>query len=228
MEDWKLILGKIQGDIEYHSISHYRNAYKLEEFHYWQHIPGWMYKDSKSNKVNRVLDAGCAYGTLSCFAKKIYNCEVVAVDVQKYMDDAIQHNYDLDYRLLDIETEIDKVEGKFDRIIFTEVIEHLFYNPIDTLRNLKELLVDGGILYLSTPDAYEWGRVSDGYKNIGEMPHIGEVKKPDFELIDRHLYQYNALEIHDIIRDSGFRLGRFRYSKPGRRARHFNYELVKG
>ena len=231
MKDWRLILNEIQEEIGYHGKAHYREAYKKEEYHYWQHIPQWIFEDATANKVDRILDVGCAYGTLACFAKKVYDCDVVCIDVQEYLDDVIRYNYGLEYYIVDIETEIDRIKkmcGKFNRIIFTEVIEHLFYNPTDTLKNLKELLVDDGILYLSTPDAAEWGRVEDGYQHVTEMPYIGTVEKPDFKLIDRHLYQYTANEIHQIIVDAEFNIDKFGYSKPGRRARHFNYQLSKG
>jgi 2-polyprenyl-3-methyl-5-hydroxy-6-metoxy-1,4-benzoquinol methylase len=227
MTDWKVILNRIQNHIEWQSIPHYRNAYRKEEFHYWQHIPEWIFEDAQEHDVKRVLDVGCAYGTLACFAKMVYKCEVQGVDVQKYLDDAIWYNYDLTYQILDIETEINKLCGKYDRIIFTEVLEHLFFNPTDTLRNLKELLEDDGLLYLSTPDAAEWGKVVDGYNDMNEMPYIGQVEKPDFKTIDRHLYQYNTQEIHQLIKDAGFKIEKFAYSKPGQRARHFNYQLAK-
>jgi predicted SAM-dependent methyltransferase len=46
----------------------------------------------------------------------------------------------------------------------TEVLEHLNFHPVPTLKKVYNLLSENGALYLSTPDAYEWGKVNKYYQ----------------------------------------------------------------
>lgn len=56
------------------------------------------------------------------------------------------------WRFLDLSKEINMPEnfGKYDFIIFCEVIEHITRSPVDILRELRSWLKPGGILLVST------------------------------------------------------------------------------
>ncbi|MDH7506181.1 MAG: class I SAM-dependent methyltransferase [Candidatus Thermoplasmatota archaeon] len=227
--EWELLLKKVQNSIESYAKPNYKNAYKLEELYYWYYIAKWMAQDAKNNTVTTVLDVGCGHGTLSVFAKEIYNCEVVSVDVTNYLSPKMVRDFELNYILCDIETEIQEIYEKeaYDRILLTEVLEHLYYNPVPTLFNLKSMLKKNGKLFLSTPDMVEWGFIGKYYNHVGEMPNPKEVKKPEFSSIDEHIYHYTYGECNRIIAESGFKINGFEYCKLGSRARHLNYELMK-
>ena len=225
--DWELLLKDVQNRIEPYAKPNYKN-YKAEEIYYWYFVAKWIAEDSIKNNVNDVLDVGCGHGTLSVFAKELYGSLVTSVDVTNYMSQSMVNSFGLKYRLLDIETEMSQLfeENAYDRIILTEVMEHLYFNPVPTLFNLREMLKDDGKLFLSTPDSVEWGFLNGFYNHVGEMPNPGDIQKPEFSTIDQHIYQYNIGEVNRIIAEAGFKINKFEYCKIGKRARHLNYELT--
>ncbi len=44
-------------------------------------------------------------------------------------------------------------EGRFDLIVFTEILEHITFNPIRFWRRVYDLLSPNGMIYVSTPNA---------------------------------------------------------------------------
>ncbi|MHB8468724.1 MAG: class I SAM-dependent methyltransferase [Gaiellaceae bacterium] len=100
----------------------------------------------------RVLDVGCGEGYgASLLATRA--CEVVAVD---YSQAAIEHARgcyiadNLEFRLAEAER-LPPELGAFDVITCFEVIEHL-RDPDAALATFAELLGDGGLLLVSTPN----------------------------------------------------------------------------
>jgi hypothetical protein len=78
-----------------------------------------------------------------------------------------------------------------------------------------------GVLYISTPDARAWGKVTKYYKDYNLIPEPGIIKP----IIDDHVYQYNIEEFRQIIDAAGFRISKLKYS-PGILNRHINAELI--
>src|SRR5436309_1294076 len=139
----------------------YVKAYRREEDRYWWHVPRWLSEDAGRRKIETVLDIGCAYGTLLLFATKLTSCHASAIDfIGGYLSPAVIAKHDIQFRVNNIELDPFPWDRRFDVIIFTEVLEHLNFCPIPTLRKIAGLLKPGGRLYLSTPDASAWGRVT--------------------------------------------------------------------
>lgn len=65
---------------------------------------------------------------------------------------AMCHHLGIPWRFLDLSKEINMPEnsGKYDLIIFCEVIEHITRSPVDILRELLSWLKPGGTLLVST------------------------------------------------------------------------------
>ncbi|MCJ7662703.1 MAG: methyltransferase domain-containing protein [Desulfobacterales bacterium] len=69
---------------------------------------------------------------------------------------------DIAYKSMDVDRNLfhdfyslDEIDERFDLITFFEVIEHLeLEQGIEMLGRLKQLLVDGGLLFISTPNVY--------------------------------------------------------------------------
>ena len=106
-------------------------------------------------------------------------------------------------------------------IILTEILEHFNYNPVPTLKKIRNLLTENGRLYLSTPDASQWGRVTKYYSTISDMP----APRRGLPLFDAHIYQYKKQELLNILISAGFVIQRFGYSPGYLAGRHFNLTL---
>lgn len=107
----------------------------------------------KGSKKKHVLEIGCSLGaSASILEEKKFN--VLATDVSSY---AVKHarklNSKIRFRVLDIRKPI-SIRDKFDYIIGFEVIEHI-KNPLPSIKYLREKLVPGGYLILSSPPPFE-------------------------------------------------------------------------
>ncbi len=202
---------------------YYLEKYRREEAWCWLHLARWLWDDGRAEKPLRCLDIGCAYGTLAVYCRRIFSCEVYCTDcTDEYLSPALARKYGLTFAVSDIETETPPWEGGFDVVIFSEVLEHLNCHPVPTLARIAGLLSQGGRLYLSTPDAAEWGRRRRYYASFEDMPAPGAAG----ERIDDHIYHYRREELARIVEAAGLRVARWAYS-PGVSGRHHNLTLRK-
>lgn len=210
---------------------YYRARYQTDEVHYWTRVADWLYQHSREKRPATSLDVGSGYGTLAVFLTEIFGQTAVSTDMhQRPGVDLLAERGMLEFHKWNIELEDAPIAGGFDVVVFTEVLEHLNFDPVPTLRKLRDLLADDGRLFLSTPDAEEWGRVTKFYRSMAEMPSPWEgrqlVQTGKWTYIDDHVWQYTRDELEDVIARSGFRIVRSDYA-PGVAYRHFNLELVK-
>jgi SAM-dependent methyltransferase len=203
----------------------YAAQYRNDEFGYWTHIPRWLrddFREAAAGRKLRCLDVGCAYGTLLLYAIKSLGCDPYAIDFIRYLDQSLIDDYKIQYRINNIEREAFPWPVRFDVIFFTEIIEHLNFNALPTLKKLRDLLAPGGRLYLTTPDASQWGRQTKYYADYGQLPMpSADDHRP---AIDDHVWQFSEGELRQLVAASGFRIMRFDYAAgPGKR--HFNLAL---
>ncbi len=201
---------------------HYTQAYRSQEIFFWRRIPEWIRKDYIHTTARRYLDIGCAFGTLALYSKKFLKCDIYTTDyVDTYLSKTLAKKYDFFFRINNIELDAFPWDAKFDVITFTEVLEHLNFNPVPTLRKIRSLLTENGKLYLSTPDAAEWGKVTKYYADWNNMP----LPNKSLPIVNDHVYQYTKEELFDALKAAGFNVERFGYS-PGVVCRHFNLTLT--
>jgi SAM-dependent methyltransferase len=202
---------------------HYLAAYGIEEFRYWSQVPGWIYEDTRDRRPKRCLDVGCAYGTLLLYTKMLTGCDAYGTDfIEGYMSPRLLQKYDIRYCISNVELSSIPWQESFDLIIFTEVLEHLNFQAAPTLRKVAERLTAGGRIYLTTPDAAEWGRVTKYYASYVELPQpVDDGRQP----IDDHVWQFDVGELLDVVHAAHLRVVRFAYS-PGPGLRHFNLTLA--
>jgi 2-polyprenyl-3-methyl-5-hydroxy-6-metoxy-1,4-benzoquinol methylase len=206
----------------------YAPRYRDAELGYWTHIPGWVYEDFRAaagSRTLRCLDVGCAYGTLLLYAAKSLGCELYATDFIRYLDASLIDAYDIHYQINNIEREAFPWPLQFDVIFFTEILEHLNFKAKPTLQKLRKLLKPGGRLYLSTPDASQWGKQTKYYATYSEVPRLTlDSASP---VIDDHVWQFDEAELRRLVAGAGFQIARFDYSpgSPGCGKRHFNLAL---
>ena len=223
-EKWMQIILECQEEVLKHNPSdYYINSYQNSEKCYWINIPKWLYSDLRNIQVEKILDIGSGYGTLALFCQKLSQPEIYCIDyAESNLSKSLIEDKNIHFKVNNIE--IDKFPWKdnFDIIIFTEILEHLNFNPKPTLRKIHDFLKTNGRLYLSTPDASEWGRITKYYKSLEEMPD----PKKDVQIIDDHIYQYKKEELLRVMDNAGFKIIKFAYS-PGVVDRHFNLVLTK-
>jgi SAM-dependent methyltransferase len=204
---------------------HCKSYQRLEPF-FWCNIPEWIAKDTADKKIRRTLDIGCGYGTLSLYMQRLLNCDVYTIDfVDGYGNIPslfAKVKSDWFFEVNNIERDTFPWDQKFDIIIFTEVMEHLNFHPLPTLRKIHNLLSDDGLLYLSTPDASEWGRRTKYYSSLDMIP----LPAKNLPVVDDHVYVYTKTELLHVLDEAGFAVKRFGYS-PGEFSRHFNLTLTK-
>jgi SAM-dependent methyltransferase len=201
----------------------YASSYRYREAYFWLPLLRWMYGDAARRRIGRVLDVGSGHGTLALFCRKVLGAEVYCVDfTDRYMSEELVRRYDLKFAVNNIERDPFPWELRFDVILFTEVIEHLNFHPVPTLRKIRGLLSEGGRVYLSTPDAAEWGRRLKYYSSLERIPQPG-TGSPG-AVIDDHVWQYSQDELFGVVNAAGFRVLRFAYA-PGKPNRHLNMVL---
>ena len=201
---------------------YYGGEYRHRELNYWQHVPGWI--AGLPNGI-RVLDVGAAYSTLAVFTRRLLRAEVTIVDVVAYYQPAallaaegIRH-LTRNIELGDI-TDI----GPFDLIVFTEILEHLNFNPAPTLRKLHDALVPGGTFMLSTPDAASnWGRITKYYESFADLPQ----PDPNAAWIDDHIWQYDRAEAEGALAAAGFAIRDSLISPGNDGCTHLNIRAVR-
>lgn len=149
--------------------------------------------------TKRILDVGCASGYIARILREVGHDvvgielnELMAADARELGIPVIEH---------DLEEPLPLACGSFDVVHACEIIEHLF----DTERFLRELhrvLVDGGVLVLSTPNLNSLGnrlRVMGGRS----LPMWGAYPA------DRHgghVRVLNKPKVVELLQRTGFRL----------------------
>ena len=109
----------------------------------------------KPNKGERILDAGCGIGYYSFELATKFGCKVDGIDIDaediELADQIAQkmHISTAEFSIRDI-CELKFDDETFDKVILTEVLEHI-RNDEKVLKELNRILKIGGYLILSTP-----------------------------------------------------------------------------
>ena len=108
---------------------------------------------SKIRKGSTVLECGCATGYMTKFMKEKMGCSVDIVEIDKeaynhameFADDGFCGSLDDDFWCMHFK------RGKYDFILFADVLEHL-HDPVRAMRNAKRLLKADGKIIFSVPN----------------------------------------------------------------------------
>jgi len=101
----------------------------------------------------------------------------------------------------DIEGPFPYEDSRFDVVIFTEVLEHLSRDPLQTLSEINRVTKAGGYLLLSTPNCASVRSIIRILR--GGNPNIYPVyqRRPS---TDRHNHEYVPWEVKELVQLCGF------------------------
>ncbi|MEJ5326840.1 MAG: class I SAM-dependent methyltransferase [Candidatus Bathyarchaeia archaeon] len=90
--------------------------------------------------------------------------------------------------------------GVFDKVCFYEVIEHV-ESPLLCLREIRQVLKEGGILELSTPNIFHWRII---LRQMRGLPQVFSDKG--------HIACWSMAEMENILLNAGFSKIHFKYA----------------
>jgi SAM-dependent methyltransferase len=181
-----------QKEMEYMSEHKYRLEYTA------QAIP-------VSEKSLNVLDIGPTPFTI--FVKHIFpHYEVFALDRTELLKERFRKAgitlvaADLDNGLMPFK------DNFFDVVIFTEVLEHIFYPPSRILHEVDRILKPGGKLVLSVPNIAALGNRMKLLLGRSILENGDQQMNRDWVHGHAHLHEYTKREITNLCTSSGFRV----------------------
>ncbi|WP_057936977.1 class I SAM-dependent methyltransferase [Algoriphagus resistens] len=87
--------------------------------------------------------------------------------------------------------------NKYDLVVFTEILEHITFNPIRFWKQIYQILKPGGLIYISTPNAFALPNYVRAIKNAFGLKSIGITVDDIFSKVTygHHWKEYSAKEI---------------------------------
>ncbi|MCX6824774.1 MAG: class I SAM-dependent methyltransferase [candidate division SR1 bacterium] len=146
-------------------------------------------KIKKYKKEGKLLDIGCATGFFMDIAEK-KGFDVYGVDISK---EAVKKAQSLfgEHKVFNSSIDDFNIKDKFDVIIMTDLLEHVF-DPSKTLHQVKSFLNPGGILVVLSPDAGSFSRKL--------------MKKYRMQFKLEHLYYFTDKSILSLSQNNGYNL----------------------
>lgn len=151
-----------------------------------------------------VLDVGCSSGTLGQVLIKQKGCTVDGIETVH--EDAIKASRKLrKVYELNVETgDLSVVKGKYDVIIFADVIEHLV-DPVKTLKKIQKYLKKGGVIIFSIPNM--------AHVSIRLSLLEGKFDYTETGLLDKtHLHFYTYRQIMRTFSEAGLKIIHQKYT----------------
>lgn len=148
----------------------------------------------------RILDVGCAQGTLALLLGEAGH-HVTAVDLRPEFLDYARSRYERgEVRFVAGNAlELD-LPGPFDLVFANQLLEHLVY-PLELIRGLTRLLEPGGEIVVTTPNGRYLRSRLPSFRELGDpASHEHRQFFPDG---DGHFFAYTAGELRAIFKEAG-------------------------
>ncbi len=94
-----------------------------------------------------------------------------------------------------------QVGEKYDLILFTEILEHITFNPINFWKNVYGCAKDGASIYISTPNSFALPSFLRAVKNLFTFKSMGLGVDQIFSNVTygHHWKEYSSREIKDYF-----------------------------
>jgi 2-polyprenyl-3-methyl-5-hydroxy-6-metoxy-1,4-benzoquinol methylase len=150
--------------------------------------------------VKKILDVGCAQGTLALLLAERGH-QVVALDLRQGFLDYAKSRYTHGGIRFVLGNALDcEIEDRFDLIFANQIIEHLVY-PEKLIKRLKGLLRSGAELVVTTPNWSYLRSNLPSYKGLGDPARFEHLQFTADG--DGHFFAYKASELKEIFRLAG-------------------------
>lgn len=158
--------------------------------------------DSRSVKL-KALDIGSHYLHSSMILSEM-DFEVDGMDVSVFWDMDFVKNRGSKFGITPIiENNLANMPGfqsdhdKYDLIVFTEIFEHITFNPIQLWKTIYQILKPGGKIYISTPNSLALANWARNFKNLITLQSVGITVDDIISKVTygHHWKEYSALEI---------------------------------
>ncbi|MGD9583402.1 MAG: class I SAM-dependent methyltransferase [Lysobacterales bacterium] len=167
-----------------------------------------LYLSFAGDRPLRVLDVGCAQGTLALLLAERGH-QVAAVDIRsQFLDYARSRHSHGDVRFLAANALEDDLTGEFDLIFANQIIEHLVY-PAELLQRMRARLAPGGRLVCTTPNGAYLKNTLPSYTGLGD-PRAWEHMQFTADG-DGHFFAYRKGELTRLFIEAGFEQVATRY-----------------
>ncbi len=144
------------------------------------------YLTKRYPRKGRLLEIGCAAGYLLQRAKE-FGWNVLGIEVAKDASEYARREFGIE--VINGTFESAQLPGKFDAVVLVDTLEHMV-NPNDALRNINNLLVDDGLVFIKVPDINS---------------EVAQAQGEDWEELKVvHLYYFSPDTIRRLLAQNGF------------------------
>jgi SAM-dependent methyltransferase len=155
-----------------------------------------------------VLEIGSFYGVVSVGLAG-HGYRVIATDLQD-VTDGMYAAVSIPFVQLDLrDGELPFDSSMFDAVVMCEVLEHLPFNPVPVLREIRRVLNPEGFLYLTTPNQ---ASLRNRMKLLFGMSTRNSIRQFQTPLdIGIHWREYTMDEVRELLKMAGLRVTQKRY-----------------
>ncbi|MEB2776531.1 class I SAM-dependent methyltransferase [Algoriphagus sp. D3-2-R+10] len=184
-------------DLEYFEF--HKNRFKRFD----QFLDSLAHRMPNSSASLNVLEIGSHYlHTSLLLANRSYTIDAMDVDEFWQLDFVKERAERYGLNAI-IENDISRlkpfrdVQDKYDLVVFTEILEHITFNPIQFWKQIYQILKPGGLIYISTPNAFALPNYVRAIKNSIGLKSIGITVDDIFSKVTygHHWKEYSANEI---------------------------------
>jgi len=159
------------------------------------------------SKQGKILEVGSMPFHFTLLLKES-GYDIIGIDKNPSRESKFIKANNLEIKRCNIETDKLPLNDKsFGRVLFMETFEHLYQNPIFALREINRVMKKGGLLILTTPNAYSLKRIVHFLlgKGLGENPY-DEFDKLNWVGHLGHIREYSKIELKFFLKKTGFRI----------------------
>jgi 2-polyprenyl-3-methyl-5-hydroxy-6-metoxy-1,4-benzoquinol methylase len=160
----------------------------------------------------RLLDVGCYAAIIPWYVDVLGYRDITAIaeEPRMHLNQNIKKVKGItDFRLHTSFLNVEKDpwpfdDSSFDLVLCLEVLEHMATDPMHLMEELSRVMVNGGTLILTTPNAASWASLARCM--LGEQPYNWAKFYGIPGSVDRHNREYTPREVAQLMQDAGLEI----------------------